>query len=177
MKFVQDAVLHTTENSNFTEDQDFPELALPFYFFFLSSSKRSLPHTLPLQISSLWRCFPERLRSVTEWFTVGIISHASPGSQEICTPDFCTALSLFSVTGQFLLDTFHTGISWCVPLHNAQTLIKSSSTQLAFGEPTTNPFRIHYTKAAAELGTLSKAIQSGKEWLHISILLLHSPRT
>lgn len=42
MKFVQDAVLHTTENSNFTEDQDFPELALPFYFFF-SFLKQKIP--------------------------------------------------------------------------------------------------------------------------------------
>lgn len=36
MKFVQDAVIHTMENSNFSEDQDFLELApSQFSFSFL----------------------------------------------------------------------------------------------------------------------------------------------
>lgn len=34
MKFVQDAVIHTMENSNFSEDQDFLKLAPPHFFSF-----------------------------------------------------------------------------------------------------------------------------------------------
>lgn len=140
-----------------------PPFHLCFFSFpFLSSSKRFLPHTLPLQISPLWRHFPRTLRSVTERFTIGTISHASPGSWEIFTLDFCTASSWFSLTGQFLLDTFHMGISQCVPLHGAQTLLKGNSIQLAFGESTTNPFRIHYTTATAELGLRVKCFKEEK---------------
>lgn len=103
MKVVQYVVIHAMENQNFREDRDFLKWASPAFFSpFLSSSKRSLPQTLHLKISCSWSHFPETLRSVKEWFTTGIISHASPGSQDICRPGFCTASSWFSRTGQFL---------------------------------------------------------------------------
>lgn len=34
MKFLQDTVIHIMENSNFSEDQEFLELALAYFFFF-----------------------------------------------------------------------------------------------------------------------------------------------
>lgn len=53
----------------------------------------------------------------------------------------------------------------------AKMLSKSSSTQLAFGEPTRNLSRIHYTKAAAGLGMLCKVLRGRKVWLRLSIPL------
>lgn len=173
MKVVQYAVIHTTENPNFREDHDFLKWTLPdFFFLFFPQVKDSFFIHSHLKISSLWSHFPRTLRSVVERFTIGSVSRASPNR---LVPDR-TFVHLVSALlhhdsaeqANFLV------ISQQVPLHKARTLIKRCSIQSAFGEPTTNPFRKHYTKAAAELGMLCKVLQGGKAWLQVSILPPHS---